>query len=445
MPAVSHQVRLLLLLKMLLLVLLLKRRRERRQRRRLWMRTVSAARRHGFYRTAMLRKRQGDHGFFYKYFRMTPQLFDKLLSFVAADLTRLQLNSEPLEPGERLAITLSYLATGHDICHIARAYRVGLETARQCIHVTCQAIWARLKDRFMRTPTKDDWKKIADGFSTRWQFPYCLGAVDGRHVAITCPPMSGSDYVNYKGKYSIVLLAVVDSSCKYVLIDVGAEGRPSDGDMFRNSSFGKALINGNLGISSLGLLPGTATAVPHVFVGDRVFQLRKDFMRPFPTRYLKDEQNVFNYRVSRVRRCAENAFGLTAARWRILLRTINLLPTEVDLVVKAACVLHNFLTILNPQSDRYTDQEDGFGNVVAGPWRQGIEAAPGDDRVPQFFPLEATHSRNFDGEAARARNLFTAYFCSEVGEIPCQWHQPDVSKEVALKRLHKRPDLYAMK
>lgn len=393
----------------------------------------------------MLRKRQGDQGFFYKYFRMTPQLFDRLFSFVAADLVRLPLNSEPLEPGERLAITLSYLATGHDICRIARAYRVGLETARQCVHFTCQAIWLRLKDRFMRQPTQDDWKKIADGFSTRWQFPYCLGAVDGRHVAITCPPMSGSDYVNYKGKYSIVLMAVVDSSCKYVLIDVGAEGRPSDGDMFKNSNFGKALIGGKLAIPSLGLLPGTATDVPYVFVGDREFQLRKDFMRPFPERYVKDEQNVFNYRVSRVRRCAENAFGLTAARWRILLRTINLLPTEVDLVVKAACVLHNFLTVLNPHSDSYTDQEDGFGNVVAGHWRQGIQAAPGDDRVPQFFPLEATHSRNFDTEAACARNHFTAYFCSEAGEVACQWHQSDISKEGALKRIHNHPEFYQLK
>lgn len=37
---------------------------------------------------------------------MTPALFDKLLGFVAADLTRQHFIREPLEPGERLAITL---------------------------------------------------------------------------------------------------------------------------------------------------------------------------------------------------------------------------------------------------------------------------------------------------------------------------------------------------
>ncbi|XP_070388856.1 uncharacterized protein [Dermacentor albipictus] len=233
-------------------------------------------------------------------------------------------------------------------------------------------------------------------------------------------------------------MAVVDSSCKYVLVDVGAEGRVSDGGVFKHSAFGEALVNGDLNIPSLGLLPGTTTALPHVFVGDEAFQLRKDFMRPFPSKQLEDERRVFNYRLSRARRCAENAFGITAARWRILLRTINLLPTNVDFVVKAACVLHNFLTVLNPQSDNYSDKEDKFGNVVAGHWRESIQAALGDDRMQQFTPLQSTRSRNYDSEAAHARNLFAAYFRSKVGEVPWQWHQPGVSKEGALKRLREQ-------
>lgn len=66
------------------------------------------------------------------------------------------------------------------------------------------------------------------------------------------------------------------------------------------------------------------------------------------------------------RRCAENAFGITEARWRILLRTMPLLPKNVDFVVKAACALHNFLSILNEQSQQFLDHKDKFGNVVAG-------------------------------------------------------------------------------
>ncbi|KAH6945286.1 hypothetical protein HPB50_007748 [Hyalomma asiaticum] len=386
----------------------------------------------------MIRMREGDNAFFYKFFRMTPHLFDKLLSFVAPDLTRIQHIREPLEPGERLAITLSYLASGQEICQVALAYRVGVETARQCIHGTCRAIWANLKDHYMQTPTQEKWKEIASGFRSRWQFPNCLGAVDGKHVAITCPPLSGSYYYNYKHTYSIVLMAVVDSSCKYVLIDVGAEGRRSDGGIFKNSDFGKALIKGTLDIPSLGMLPGTGIAAPYAFVGDEAFQLRADFMRPFPSKNLEDTRRVFNYRLSRARRCAENAFGITAARWRILLRTINLLPKNVDYIVKAACVLHNFLTVHNPLSNKLTDQEDLYGNVVAGHWRQGTPDMTGGSSAPHFFNLRTTRARNHEGEAAHVRHIFTAYFCSKEGEVPWQWQQPGVSKQVALRNLDEQ-------
>lgn len=49
-----------------------------------------------------------------------------------------------------LFLCCSYLASGLDICNVALAYRVGIETARRSIHVTCRAIWARLKDHFMK-------------------------------------------------------------------------------------------------------------------------------------------------------------------------------------------------------------------------------------------------------------------------------------------------------
>ncbi|KAH8021172.1 hypothetical protein HPB51_012567 [Rhipicephalus microplus] len=389
----------------------------------------------------MRRMREGDQQFFFKFYRMSPALFDKLLGFVAAHLTRQHFIREPLEPGERLAITLSYLASGLDICNVALAYPVGIETARRSIHLICRAIWARLKDHFMKVPTKADWAKIAGDFTRRWQFPNCLGAVDGKHVAITCPPKSGSAFFNYKGTFSIVLMEKVpfDSSSKFVLVDNGAEGRQSDGGVFKNTKFGKALTKGQLDIPSLGQLPGTTKVAPYAFVGDEAFQLRRDFMRPFPARLLEDERRVFNYRLSRARRCAENAFGITAARWRILLRNIQLPPKNVDYVVKAACVLHNFLAVLNEESDQILDQEDRFGNVVPGRWRQGIQQTSGQGHVdPCYFPLEGSQSRNFSADAADAKTLFSAYFCSSAGEVPWQWHQPGVSKQGALKRLEEQ-------
>ncbi|XP_077511023.1 uncharacterized protein LOC144121599 [Amblyomma americanum] len=197
MPAVCERRRLALLAIRIALLLIVRRRQERRRRRRprWWVRPVFVARRQeGLYHTAMQRMREGDHELFRKFFRMTPVLFDEVLRFVLPDLTRQHVVREPLEPGERLAIALSYLASGQDICNVALAFRVGIETARRCIHETCRAIWERLKDHFMQTPTKAHWEEIARDFALRWQFPNCLGAVDGKHVAIVCPPISGSKF-----------------------------------------------------------------------------------------------------------------------------------------------------------------------------------------------------------------------------------------------------------
>ncbi|CAB1351273.1 unnamed protein product, partial [Coregonus sp. 'balchen'] len=44
------------------------------------------------------------------------------------------------------------------------------------------------------------------------------------------PPCSGSQFHNYKGTYSVVLLAVVDAIYCFRIIDGGAYGKGSDGD-----------------------------------------------------------------------------------------------------------------------------------------------------------------------------------------------------------------------
>jgi len=42
------------------------------------------------------------------------------------------------------------------------------------------------------------WKNVEAGFNSRWQFPNCIGAADGKHVAVQAPFKSGSKYYNYK-------------------------------------------------------------------------------------------------------------------------------------------------------------------------------------------------------------------------------------------------------
>lgn len=88
-----------------------------------------------------------------------------------------------------------------------------------------QAIVAELQDEVFKVPTSsEEWKKIADAFSTRWNFHHCLGALDGKHIAIRAPKTSGTLYHNYKGYFSCVLLALADADYKFIWADIGSQG-----------------------------------------------------------------------------------------------------------------------------------------------------------------------------------------------------------------------------
>lgn len=69
--------------------------------------------------------------------------------------------------------------------------------------------------------TKAEWRRIADEYYQKWNFPHTCGSLDGKHVACKCPPASGSTYFNYKKFYSVVLLAMVDADYKFLWADIG--------------------------------------------------------------------------------------------------------------------------------------------------------------------------------------------------------------------------------
>ena len=203
-----------------------------------------------------------------------------------------------------------YLATGDSQASLAYSYRVGKSTVSNIIHETCSALWEVLMPQVLRAPsTQSQWRSIAVEFFQLWNFPTCVGAMDGKHVMIQAPPNSGSEFYNYKGFHSIVLLAVCDAQYCFTLIDVGDAGRHSDGGIFANSTFGKQLLSQRLGLPPPEDI-GIGEVMPYCVVADAAFPLKVNIMRPYPGKHLKEEERIFNYRLSRARRVIENTFGI---------------------------------------------------------------------------------------------------------------------------------------
>ncbi|PNF36799.1 hypothetical protein B7P43_G09636, partial [Cryptotermes secundus] len=242
-----------------------------------------------------------------------------------------------------------FLATGDSYTTIGHSFRMGFSTVSDIVKEVCDAIWKRLQPTYMPEPTKEMWEEIILGFNETWQFPNCLGSIDGKHITIKCPNNSGSKYFSYLKKYSIILMAIVDDNYKFICIDVGGYGKNSDGGIFEASAMGRKIADGTFSIPADRSLPGQNELTPCVLIGDEAFPLRPNIMRPFPYRQPRQDyrKEIYNKRLCRARRVVENAFGILAQKWRIFLRPIQVKVETTISIVKAACILHNYLRSTN--------------------------------------------------------------------------------------------------
>lgn len=226
----------------------------------------------------------------------------------------------------------------------------------------------------MPKPTADQWKKIAEEFWNIWNFPNCIGALDGKYVVIQAPANSGSQFFNYKKTFSIVLLALVDAHYRFIAVDIGGYGRNSDGGLFTISNLGKALEKNKLNVPKDNALPNTQTIMPYVIVGDEAFPLKKYLLRPYPGSQIQEDRSkrIFNYRLSRARRVSENAFGILSQKFQLYNRRLKLKPENADKIILATCILHNYLRdYTNVQNHAHEDSTDtGLHNLP----RQGGSA-----------------------------------------------------------------------
>lgn len=249
----------------------------------------------------------------------------------------------------------------------------------------------------------EDWIEISRDFEELWDFPFCVGAMDGKHVAINEPPNSGAHCFNYKGFYSIVLFGIANAKYEFIYVNVGTNGRVSDGGILQETDFYDMLENETLNLPDRQRL--IDVDVSYVFLGDSAFQLSEHIMKPYPYSTTNRGERIFNYRLSRARRVIENYFRILSAKFRVLLTTISLTKLKnIDGVILACCTLHNYLkkTCTNYITARNIDHEDENNYLMHGDWRQNIN---------QLQDLQVNRTYN-NSTGREVRDAFKNYFNS---------------------------------
>ena len=126
----------------------------------------------------------------------------------------------------------------------------------------------------------EDWKSIEEKFRNRWNDPHAVGALDGKHIAIRKPWKSGSEYFNYKGYFSLVLLALVDAEYRFLWVNVGGSGSSSDNQIFNCSKLKRRIENGTLGLPPPKPLGPGGSDLHYFLLGDDAFALMPWLVKP---------------------------------------------------------------------------------------------------------------------------------------------------------------------
>nr|CAI5861402.1 unnamed protein product [Callosobruchus analis] len=290
--------------------------------------------------------RQEPSGYFENFCRISTTDFEYLLNKIGPVIAKSNTNMRDSIPvQERLAVTLRFLATGDSFKSLSYLFKFSPQTV------------SRLKDEIKLPETANEWRKIAEEFKNRWNFPNCLGAIDGKHIVIQSPLHSGTEFYNYKGTFSVVLMAVVNANYEFTYVDIGCQGRISDGGVFRNTSFYDKLSKDQLMLPADEPVINDDEPLPYIFPGV----------------YNKGTQErIFNYRLSRARRVVENVFGILSSIFRIFKKPIVLEPLRVTEITMTCVLLHNLLRKSRTSRSRYMPPES-LDSEVEGLLIPGLE------------------------------------------------------------------------
>ena len=168
-------------------------------------------------------------------FRLSRPAFFKLCQMLEPHIQKQETFAQnTIEFERRLLLTLYYLGQGGNFRAVANQFGVAVPTVSVIVKEVTSAINKYLLPDLIKFPTTDD--ELSAAMKT-FQFPNCIGAIDGYHVKIKKPVEHPTDYYNRKGNYSILIQGLCDGQGKFLSISCGHPGSIHDARMLRRSTF----------------------------------------------------------------------------------------------------------------------------------------------------------------------------------------------------------------
>ena len=99
---------------------------------------------------------------------------------------------DAISPRVRLQVTLRFLSGPASFPVLEDIFRIPKPTLSKMIPEVCDALWQELNQECIVLPQdRTEWLTKAREFEEKWQYPFALAALDGKHVEVQAFQDSG--------------------------------------------------------------------------------------------------------------------------------------------------------------------------------------------------------------------------------------------------------------
>ncbi|KAL0974029.1 hypothetical protein UPYG_G00214470 [Umbra pygmaea] len=267
---------------------------------------------------------------FARHFRVTKPQFEYLqLKLLENGLQKEHSRGLPPVPvTKKVLMFLWYMANQNSFREMSDKFDVSQSSAHRII-LEVLTIICTMGPTFISWPNACEKAVSAAEFHRLCGIRDVIGVIDGCHIRIHRPPIRGTDYMNRKSFFSVLLQGIVDEKGQFIDIFVGPPGRIHDARMLRASNF---------------FTTWQEKMGQYRLLGDSAY-IGQEF--PFVITPKRDDGALLeadqqqNSQISLGRVIVEQAFGRMKCKWRRLRDLQNTQIDAVVMIVMAGCFLHN--------------------------------------------------------------------------------------------------------